>query len=1281
MDGFLKEDAGMVPFSTLGIVMLLIVGLAIYHFGSLDFFHAKRISAQTSEMETFYSTVAIGQEMQQIAREEAEYAVTRDSISTYGDPIDIDEEWRNKEAFEEWKEDLEKEIENAVQEAIYRFYDGGDPVTLQQRYYNPLTEFDFSNFMDSKQDIHVEMERDHYDSGTQYRLMARIGFNKGGIVNSRNRYTGHEMSYNVSALVSINSRPFTMADKVYEFTKILKKRAPEPQNPLHCIVKGESGYNTADELAWYLWGMQEVLGLMEANTRHSIRFATDERAAYSLMHLIIAYKEMEHFGTFDYLHTSLEFLKPWIGREEEGREFLSIIQNMDKGYAAQAAQMMGASAFVEDLWREVMEISRALILAASHLDSRTVTEDGKGFPLEEVKGLSLPKDGLRQHLEKANDTSNLEGVYKAIIQVKHGVEGAKGDVESPAIKAGWDNELLDQTFILRDEWLEVREEWKAGKEDLWASKSRLSSAKLGYYNLSKLIDGEKCNNPLAAMLWFGDPNQKVMGLNEILPSKEGETEELLDYYDELEEALDTLDYASVADCYEIDLHFEKAKEALEKARANIRKARRARDTYLDQKYKHDHCDTFVDYRDPKMGGCLGPGYPCYSYDCNPYPCNCEVDDEGEPSCDTCYMTCYHTCYDCICDMGILRRNYEEAEAEYKAYMVEAEEELTQAAEEVLALKAQINAFFEDKGLGDMYSMVRRAHGMHRSPTKLPLHSSPYPFSISDNYYGHWNFRHDRSVDNVAHDFMYRCAGKMLPKNTTPITPSNYASQMPSSPLSYDGAHKNYTDYGLFYIKNMVGGMEKTMTDKSLNAETMERAKEGLEEMIEKGYFETLTSLIEPIKNLVDYAGDIEGAMALLRNREEGFPNLEEHAYTTLPLPPINTSFMGFQDQGFTIMRDVRLRADTRPGKVDIPLVGTISLGKDNSINPSFPIPYTPIHLYLWGFEFTPSIQKDTPERSTIWLMDYENNVIAPLLEAKINSSSVPLPLYLHKPVMYKYEFTATEIVSKDSRFEYLPPVVVFALGPFSTRFGDYVEPPDKEDQMHSLTIDLSFEGSPVPSLSLETSEDLSNRNIYVFTHVTEGVNGNTHALKAGGDIILDGRTVFSLSTPRKRSLIISPGELQLLHRYGWSEIRADAYATDDPHSRLFDASGELAGRIAEVKGEDHAQMFIREEDISTIGIQMIRMDDTLRIANIGDRAVDISTSGEGCIFIKPLIPNANRSRGSWFGSINQGRWMDFEIINDGRASISARIIMPQKVVETFDKEGIVLRLHDTAYFE
>jgi hypothetical protein len=185
----------------------------------------------------------------------------------------------------------------------------------------------------------------------------------------------------------------------------------------------------------------------------------------------------------------------------------------------------------------------------------------------------------------------------------------------------------------------------------------------------------------------------------------------------------------------------------------------------------------------------------------------------------------------------------------------------------------------------------------------------------------------------------------------------------------------------------------------------------------------------------------------------------------------------------------------------------------------------------------------------------------------------------------------------------------------------------------------------------------------------------------GGDIILDGRTVFSLSTPRKRSLIISPGELQLLHRYGWSEIRADAYATDDPHSRLFDASGELAGRIAEVKGEDHAQMFIREEDISTIGIQMIRMDDTLRIANIGDRAVDISTSGEGCIFIKPLIPNANRSRGSWFGSINQGRWMDFEIINDGRASISARIIMPQKVVETFDKEGIVLRLHDTAYFE
>ncbi|MEE8403545.1 MAG: hypothetical protein V3R93_07300, partial [Candidatus Hydrothermarchaeaceae archaeon] len=1016
-------------------------------------------------------------------------------------------------------------------------------------------------------------------------------------------------------------RPFTMADKAYDFTRMFNEN------------------ESVDELAWQIWGMQTVLGLLEANVKHNVKFATDDRATYSLMQLIIAYKELEHFGTFDYVHTTLEFLRPWMGSEGEATEFLSLFQeSVEGGYVDQAIESMDAAIFVRNVAERIESVSDSMITASSYLDSETVTEDGGGFNTPEVAGVPLSGEGTVQHLKRAKDTKKLTAVLKAIESTNKDVRRVKEVVTDDTVDS---LSVQAQLAPLRTEWSEVRSEWTKAKSDFSRSRGEIKSARDGYSSLSIYIDGEVCTNPIAAMLWFGDSEQDVKGFREILPAKVNETDALVEYYRDLEVAINALEY--IDDEYQIDAHYNNVKEALERAEANLQEARAAREKYFDQKYNHDNCYRHVDWKDPKMRGCLGQGYACKPYDCNPYKCNpvTETDEEGNSvtSWDTCWKTCYRTCYDCICDKDVLMASYQRADTEYREQMRLAGQNLDTAASEVSTLQIQIEAFFSDRGLAQFYRMINDTHGMYDEPTNRPLERAARPYSISDSYYSHWNY------SSCSDDRKYNCAKMLVPVPSLPINSANYASNMPKSPLTYDAAHRGYGDYGLYYIKYVIDRMDETFSDKSIDAEAMKDGKDTLEEMKSNGFFETLLAILKPVNKLMDTAGDVKSAIAKIKHADEAFPHINEHFYTTLPLPPFNGSKIGFEDQGFTVIHDIRLRADTRPGTITLPIIGPVTLGKDPGVNPALPIPWTPISVYLWEFEIGPSkvgTEKDgDSEPSTLWLIDTENVQIAPLMEMKIDSGgTVPVPLYLHKPIMYKYEFTPEKSIRKG--LNDLPPVFVLSLGPFMTRFRSHMEPPDKAVTDSPLAINVSFDrefANDSAVLTVSTPEE----GIRIRKYITEVVNGNSSSL------------------PNDKNEI-STNDLALLGEYGWSEVRADAYATD------LDSDFD----IANIKGEDHARVYFIDASLTSVGVRLEENDGSLNIENTGNKRVDVSVNPESvetCMFI---FYEGNMSK-NWIGSINPNKSVNLNVsVMDG-TKIVAKVLIPEKIEEELERRGIQLK--------
>jgi hypothetical protein len=262
LKGFFRNECGMAPYSLLGISMLLIVGVAIYHFNNVDIQKAQERNALTMDMETFYSAVKVGQDLHQVARISAEKSMLESSMSTYAKPVDVNKKWKDDDAFYIWKNELANEIAEEAEKEIFDFYYAGDEDKLKKQYYNPSTDFTFTNFMKGD-GIEITVFQDSYDDSTktQKALELNIGFKEGGEVSAKNKFTGYEISMNAGTNVSVDARPFTMADKAYEFTNKFNKQ------------------DEANELAWRMWAVQTALGLMEANVKRNVKFATDDRVS------------------------------------------------------------------------------------------------------------------------------------------------------------------------------------------------------------------------------------------------------------------------------------------------------------------------------------------------------------------------------------------------------------------------------------------------------------------------------------------------------------------------------------------------------------------------------------------------------------------------------------------------------------------------------------------------------------------------------------------------------------------------------------------------------------------------------------------------------------------------------------------------------------------------------------------------------------------------------------------------------------------------------------------
>ncbi|MBU2559585.1 hypothetical protein KKA03_01665, partial [archaeon] len=1164
-------------------------------------------------------------------RVSAEKTILEDSLATYGRPVDVDSEWGNKSEFDDWKNRTAKKIKEQAEKEIFDFYYGGDEEALKKQYYNPSTDFNFENFIKDG-GVEVSITPDSYDASTktQNALELTVGFTDGGIISAKNKFTGYELTMTAGTNVSVDARPFTMADKAYDFTEKFNNE------------------DKADNIAWRMWGIQTVLGLFEANVKRNVKYATDDRVSYSLMHLLVAIEELETFGTFDYVHTTVEILRPWIGAEDEASEFFSILSlSMEESNVDEAIGAMDAALFVHNTTVKIQEISNSMILASSYLDSSTVTEDGVGFEKSEVKKEFLSGEGTAQHLKKAANTEKLTNVYDEIVGTggkKEKVTNSKNNVEDSTVDS---LSVADQISDIDFEYKEVRSEWEEAESDFLRSKYEIISVRGDYFSLNSTFNNEICTNPIAAMLWFGDSNQNVKGFREVLSSKFDETNELVGYYGELEKAVYNLSYDSFADSYQIDGHYGIANASLNKAETRIQSARSARTEYIDQKYKYDNCRTHFDETDPEMDECLGTGQKCNFHRCNFHKCNCETDEDGEESCDTCWDTCWQICYYCVCDKKVLKNNYEKANKTYVTQMWLTEDGLTDAAPEVPLLQTQINAFFTDKGLADVYPMIENTHGMNEEVTTQPFDQTAKPYSISNNYYAHWDY-------SCSGDKKYECAEDVLDPSSD-IDETNY-EDMPKSPLTYDSAHKDNNNYGLYYLKFVIDRMNETFGASSINSGELAEGKKKLNEMKDKGFFAKMNAILKPIKALIDGAGDIKSAIAKVKNAEAGFPNSREHFYTTLPLPPLDIPGVDIDDQGFSVVHDIRLRADTSPGRIKIPFIkDPISLGDDDGINPSFPIPYTPIFVYLWQFDITPckvgTDDNGANESSTLWLMDIENNQVAPLMEMKMDEYDIPVPFYVHKPTMYKYEFTPKQTFTKKIDAKKLPPVFVIAAGPFRTRFGSYVEPPDKEVTDDPVPIDVYFDREFADeSAVMDVVYKKENIAIKHFISLTESVSLNS----------------TPISEEDEKEITVSTKNLTLLREYGWSEVQADVYATS-VLDELLD--------IKNIQGEDHARVYFIDPTLESIEVRLERNGPNLKVINDGNKKIDVSVDQKAensCLFISH---KGNMSK-SWIGLVEPGSPIDLAVFPENNVIITAKVLMPEKVEEELERRGIPLKLQD-----
>ena len=89
LEGFLRDERGMIPYSALGLIMLLITSGAIFYFNANDLTKAEGRNLMTADIETFYTTSHASVGLREVATQTAEDIILENSMSTYSSPINV----------------------------------------------------------------------------------------------------------------------------------------------------------------------------------------------------------------------------------------------------------------------------------------------------------------------------------------------------------------------------------------------------------------------------------------------------------------------------------------------------------------------------------------------------------------------------------------------------------------------------------------------------------------------------------------------------------------------------------------------------------------------------------------------------------------------------------------------------------------------------------------------------------------------------------------------------------------------------------------------------------------------------------------------------------------------------------------------------------------------------------------------------------------------------------------------------------------------------------------
>ncbi|MFQ5815274.1 MAG: hypothetical protein ACE5G7_02135 [Candidatus Hydrothermarchaeaceae archaeon] len=1217
--GYTTSERGSVPFTALGLVILLTATVGVYHFNKIDEMRVEHRTVRRADMETFYGLAQIAFDIQQIARMAAEDVLNRDSVGSYAEPINVDK-WHDEGAYQAWSEGLKMEISEEVERSVINSY------SQYERHHNEhlgigSLEYDFSNFLGGKDgaSVKVEVLPDEFDKG-QRKMTLNISTEPSKYIGIRNTETGFSLTMRDDTLVGVDARPFTMAEEVYDFTGIFKRDSPN-------IWDFEASRDTVDEFAWYIWAAEEVLGLLEANLRHEVRFATDARVTYSLAHMIIAYKEKQHFDAYDYIHVAREVLRPWVGNEEGGKEFLGLLKSgIQSGYVDQAIGMMESGVLLGRLNSLSWNVNNNIIRVVARLDSSLV--NGANFPVDYIPGGGfIPSRGAVQLLQTASDISSLSRTEGQLKDMRNSIADATGD---PALyRSRWVGYLNYHRSVVDREYHEFVEDVDEAESSIGFALRDMGYVGDSLVEMEHALDESKCESMLASQLWYGSGGEAgdegLKGLNEVFLVKRNDAEDISNSLTFLQEHIGVLRYQEDGD--DIDETYEFASSDMRRALNALQGASAYRGYYYSCR------ESWSTSHSRPTSGCEESRIVEEDYDCG---------TEEEPA--TCTRT--WTEYRCTCK-GFYKRKYADR-------MSGASYALLSAIEEIESLKASITSWFDERGYEDVLEEISEVHGYKTG------------MGLMGFYYNHHRI-------NPPHR-SYVTAFEYALNLSEPKAKSN-----PGTALSYtvgDPVEEEFTDYGYGFIHTTFTGLYTAFNPRGASIR-YDEAKAALKTMREDGFFEFLLELTTAISYLINYFGDILSLLIAMDRDYASFPMLKDHLYASFPLPPIGQS-----SKGFSLLHDIRIRADNHPAVLEfsLPLLGErrIELPPSNSQEGgkgySIPIPFTPLNIYAWGFHITRSQVGSEPlnveavgEKSTLWLVDYENQGnLAPLATVRFDNESFPTPVYLHRSLMYKYEFTAGDYegsrggITKSFNSEKLPPVIIIALGPFTTNFRGWVEPPDAGEGHVAVDVVLE-ESSDGVIVAAKLSPELEVQKGGFLLRIYEVGNNEGSLLSQEIRGSLDEMPL---------ELELEKTELSLPKTHGWSLVNVDLYALDE---EVISLDAEL---LEHVIGEDHASLPLVDPALE-VDVRITDYDgESIGILNNGNRRVEVGlASDDGCCFFKK---RSNWERGLWAGSLGAGETRRIRIRPVGPVSLALKAEIPIEV-QRLIQNATGMRFHD--YYE